>query len=125
MRPEVFVLDTSKIRVQGTGLINLKTNEIDFHLKPTPKSAQFFSLATPISVTGTILKPDIGVAPAGVVGTIFRQAFSVLTVPLQWLFTDNLEADGTKVCSSAMQWVDEDSSRLERNLTPLNSDGSN
>ena len=108
MRPDVFIIDTSKIRVQGAGMINLHTNEIDFHLKPTPKSAQFFSLAAPISVSGTILKPHIGVPTANIIGTIFRQAFSVVTVPLQWLFTDNLEEDGAKVCSAAMRWVDEE-----------------
>ena len=74
-------------------------------MKPTPKSAQFFSLATPISITGTIIKPDIGVTPAGVVSTIFRQAISVVTVPFQWVFSDKMEAGGKKVCSAAMQWV--------------------
>jgi uncharacterized protein involved in outer membrane biogenesis len=107
LQPDVFALDTSKMRVQGKGMVNFKTNEIDFHLKPTPKSAQFFSLATPISVSGSIIKPDIGVTTAGVFATVFRQAISIVTVPVQWLFTKNMEADGTKICSAAMQWVDE------------------
>ncbi len=105
MRPEVFVLDTSRMRVNGKGTVDFKTNEIDFILKPKPKRAQLFSLATPVAVTGSLLNPDIGVTTAGVVGTIFRQPISVITAPLQWLFTDNLEKDGTKVCSEAMQWV--------------------
>ena len=105
MQPEVFVLDTSKMRVSGKGTVNFKTNEIDFVLRPKPKRAQLFSLATPVAVTGSLLNPDIGVTTAAVVGTIFRQPISVITVPLQWLFTDNLEKDGTKVCSEAMQWV--------------------
>lgn len=125
IRPDVFVIDTSKIRVRGAGMVNFKTDEINFHLKPTPKSAQFFSLATPISVSGTILKPHIDVPTANIIGTIFRQAFSVVTVPLQWLFTDNLEVDGTKVCSAAMQWVDENSVGSEEKATPLKTNDSN
>ncbi len=105
MRPEVFVIDTSRMRVNGKGTVDFKTNEIDFILKPKPKRAQLLSLATPVAVTGSLLNPDIGVTTAGVVGTIFRQPISVITVPLQWLFTDNLETDGTKACSEAMRWV--------------------
>jgi hypothetical protein len=30
---------------------------------------------------------------------------SVVTVPFQWLFTENLEASGEKACSAAMEWV--------------------
>lgn len=108
MHPEVFILDTSKMRVQGKGEVDFKTNSIDFRMNPTPKSAQFFSLATPITVSGTIFDPDIGVTPAGVIGTLFRQAASIVTVPLKWVFSDSMEADGTKVCSAAMQWAQED-----------------
>ncbi|MEA3467034.1 MAG: hypothetical protein U9R57_02285 [Thermodesulfobacteriota bacterium] len=38
-------------------------------------------------------------------GTVFGLATSVLTVPYQWLFTDNMETDGDKACSAAMDWV--------------------
>ncbi|MEA3467033.1 MAG: hypothetical protein U9R57_02280, partial [Thermodesulfobacteriota bacterium] len=56
-------IDTSGLRVQGKGEINFKTNEIDFHMKPMPKSAHFFSLATPISVTGPFT--DLNLSPCG------------------------------------------------------------
>ena len=105
MDPEVFLLDTSRMRVNGKGTVNLKTNTIDFYLKPTPKSASFFSLATPISVSGSIFKPEISVATGAVLKTLFRQVTSVVTVPFQWLFTENLEASGEKACSAAMEWV--------------------
>jgi uncharacterized protein involved in outer membrane biogenesis len=104
MTPDIFLLDTSNMRVQGKGKVDFKTGEIDFHMNPTPKAAHFFSLATPITVSGTIFDPGIGVSATGVLGTIFRQAASVVTVPFQWIFTDNLEADGSEVCGAAMQW---------------------
>jgi len=105
MRPEVFILDTSAMRVQGEGEVDFKTNGIDFHLKPTPKSAHFFSLATPITISGTITEPHIGVTAGGVFGTIFRLATSMVTVPLQWIFSKNMEDDGHEACTDAMNWV--------------------
>jgi uncharacterized protein involved in outer membrane biogenesis len=118
MEPELFLLDTSNMRVNGKGVVNFRTNEIDFVLKPKPKSAQFFSLATPVAVTGSILNPDIGVTTAAVIGTIFRQPISIITVPLQWLFTSNLERDGKEVCSAAMQWVKEGSDEVGQETSP-------
>ncbi len=108
MQPELFLMDTSKIRVQGKGSVDLRTNTIDFHMKPTPKSASFFSLATPISVTGTIFSPDIGVTAGGIVQTVFRQAASLVTVPFQWLFSKKMEEDGAEVCGEAMRWAELD-----------------
>ncbi|OEU50175.1 MAG: hypothetical protein BA866_03280, partial [Desulfobulbaceae bacterium S5133MH15] len=105
MRPEIFLLDTSGLRVQGKGEINFKKNDITFHMKPTPKSAHFFSLATPVSVTGPFTDYKIGVTAGGVLGTVFGLATSVVTVPFQWLFTDNMETSGDKACSAAMEWV--------------------
>ncbi len=105
MHPEIFLLDTSRLRVQGKGEINFKTNDINFHMKPTPKSAHFFSLATPITVTGPFTDYTIGVTAGGVLGTVFGLATSVVTVPYQWLFTDNMASNGEKACSAAMDWV--------------------
>jgi uncharacterized protein involved in outer membrane biogenesis len=107
LRPGVFMLDTSKMRVEGKGEVNFKTNAIDFHMKPTPKSPHFFSLATPVSVSGTITDPHIGVSAGNVLKTVFRVMTSVVVVPFQKLFTDNMEPDGRKACSAAMGWVKE------------------
>lgn len=108
MQPETFVLDTSNMRVSGKGTVDVKNRKIDFTLTPTPKSAQFLSLSTPVAVSGSLQNPDIGVSTAGVIGTILRQPLSIISVPFQWLFTDNLERDGATVCSAAMQSVTTD-----------------
>ena len=105
LQPDIFMLDTTKIRVQGKGTVNFKTNAIDFHMKPTPKSAHFFSLATPVSVTGTITDPHIGVTAGSILKTVFGVVTSVVTAPFQMLFTDSMEPDGKKACSAGMDWV--------------------
>ncbi|MCG6892426.1 MAG: AsmA family protein [Desulfobacteraceae bacterium] len=107
VHPDVFLLDTTKMRVQGKGGINLKTDVIDFHMKPMPKSAQFFSLATPISITGSIGDAHIKVSAGGVLTTFFRAATSAITVPFQWLFSQSMAPDGQEACSKAMDWVKE------------------
>jgi len=101
------MLDTTKMRVQGKGTVDFKTDAIDFHMKPTPKSAHFFSLATPVSVSGTITDPHIGVTTDNILKTVFRVVTSVVTVPFSFLFTDSMEPDGRKACSAAMDWVKE------------------
>lgn len=103
--PEVFLLDTGRMRVQGKGYVNLQDESIDFHLIPTPKSPQFFSLATPVDVTGSIRDFHIGVSAGNVIGTVFRVISSVVTVPLQTIFTEDMAADGAEACSAAMAWV--------------------
>ena len=103
--PEVFLLDTSRMRALGEGYVNLKDESIDFHMKPTPKSPQFFSLATPVNVTGTIRDPHIGVSAGGVIGTVFRVVSGVITAPLQKIFTEDMAEDGVEACSAAMTWV--------------------
>ena len=105
MRPDVFVFDTSEMRVEGTGEVNFKTNAIDFHLVPLAKNPQFFSLATPVSVSGTITDFDIGVTAPDVLETVFRLLTSVVAVPIKKLFSENLDTDGRDVCTAAMDWV--------------------
>jgi hypothetical protein len=105
LTPDILMLDTTRVRVQGKGTVDFKTGAIDFHLKPTPKSAHFFSLATPVSVSGTILEPDINVTADNVLKTVFRVVTNVATVPIQRLFSANMEPDGREACSAAMDWV--------------------
>ncbi|MBL0382146.1 MAG: hypothetical protein JKP90_21540 [Desulfofustis sp. PB-SRB1] len=69
-------------------------------MRPTPKSPQFFSLATPINITGTIRDFHIGVSAGSVIGTAFRFVSSVITVPLQKILTNNMEPDGAACLQS-------------------------
>jgi len=107
MTPEVFILDTSRIHVEGKGTIDLKENSINFHLRPTPKSAHFFSVATPISISGNLFDPDIGVSAANVVATVFRMVTGIVTTPLKKIFMREIDPEGRSACDAAMAWVHE------------------
>jgi AsmA protein len=55
-----FVFDTTIVNIEGSGTINLKTEEMDFALKPRPKDRSIGSLRTSLHIRGTFSEPDIG-----------------------------------------------------------------
>ena len=55
-----FVFDTAIVNIEGSGTLNLKTEEMDFTLKPRPKDRSIGSLRTPLHIRGTFSEPDIG-----------------------------------------------------------------
>lgn len=105
MKPDVLVLDTSKIHIEGAGVVDFKANTIDIHLNPKPKSPKFFSLAIPVSVTGPLTDFHVGVSAHGVIESVFNLATGVVTVPFQKLFSKKQAEDGNESCDMAMVWV--------------------
>ena len=105
MYPKVLLMDTTSLLAHGIGDINFKTDTLNLQLTPIPKSPHFFSLATPINVTGSFYDYKIGPDLGDVAKTVARIATSIITVPAQWLFSKNLEKKGEKTCSEAMDWI--------------------
>ncbi|MFC1581064.1 AsmA-like C-terminal region-containing protein, partial [Thermodesulfobacteriota bacterium] len=66
-----LVMDTELMVVAGDGKINLKTEEIDLSLNPSPKkgvggvSLSFAELAKPFKLDGTLANPTLGIDPTG------------------------------------------------------------
>jgi uncharacterized protein involved in outer membrane biogenesis len=56
-----FVLDTDPVRVDGSGSINLRDETLDLKLQGKPKSFQLVRIRAPITVTGAMAKPHIGI----------------------------------------------------------------
>jgi hypothetical protein len=102
---DAILMDTSRMRVSGAGQADFEREALHLFLAPKPKSPQFFSLATPIEVTGTFTDFKVGVAPGGVADTLARQLFSIILVPLQKLTQPDLPRDGADVCVNAMREV--------------------
>jgi len=94
-----IVLDTSKMRVTGIGNANFDEETLSLRMRPQAKTAQFFSLATPIQVSGTFENFSIGVSPGDAFETVARLATSIIWVPLQKLSGKKLPADGADVCN--------------------------
>jgi len=102
LQPDVFVIDTTKIRICGKGQVDFKKESIDLKMAPTPKKPEFFSLATPVEVRGNFADFGVGIQAGGLIGTSVRFIASPVTVPLRRLFSKNLPADGGDVCGMAI-----------------------
>ncbi len=98
-----ILMDTSRMRVNGVGKVDFATEELAFRLAPKAKSPQFFSLATPVQVSGKITDFKIGVAGSDVLETVGRFLTSVFVVPIEMLTQKDLPRDGADVCANAMR----------------------
>ena len=102
LQPDVFLIDTTKIRICGKGQVDFKKETIDLKMAPTPKKPEFFSLATPVEVRGNFDDFGVGVQAGGLIGTTVRFIASPVTVPLRRLFSKDLPGDGGDVCGMAI-----------------------
>ena len=93
-----IIMDTSRMRVIGTGKADFLAENFNLHMRPQAKTAQFLSLATPIEVSGPFNKFKVGVSAGDIIGTVGRLTTSILWVPLQKLFGKKIPADGADVC---------------------------
>ncbi|MFY9943837.1 MAG: AsmA-like C-terminal region-containing protein, partial [Desulfobacterales bacterium] len=59
---EDFLLDTRRITVAGSGVLDLQTEALDLLLAPRPKRLSLVSLANPVAITGTLATPRVAVA---------------------------------------------------------------
>lgn len=100
---DAIFMDTSRMRVTGEGGADFAQESVNMRLAPKPKSPQFFSLATPVQVSGTFTGFKVGVAPGGVAETIGRQLFSLIVVPVQKLTAKEIPRDGSDVCSGSLR----------------------
>ncbi|GMQ74885.1 MAG: hypothetical protein BMS9Abin01_0125 [Gammaproteobacteria bacterium] len=98
-----LLLDTTNMQVGGEIKANFKTEKIDVFLKPQAKVPQFFSLATPVQVNGNFSDFGVSPAPGALVGTVIRMVTSIVTVPVERLFRENIPADGEAACAVAYQ----------------------
>lgn len=59
---EDLLLDTRRITIAGSGIIDLETEAIDIFIAPRPKRTSLISLAKPVEIKGTLGQPEVSVA---------------------------------------------------------------
>lgn len=96
-----ILLDTSRMRVAGRARVDFESESLSVDMAPKAKKPQFFSLATPVQVRGKLTAPKIGVSAGEVAGTAARFFASIITTPLQMLFSKEMPRDGADVCAGA------------------------
>jgi uncharacterized protein involved in outer membrane biogenesis len=104
-KSRVLLGDTGRLTLDGSGTINLKTEEIDIGLDTHTKVTNLLSLMPPIHAGGTLanpdFEPDVGAAAAGLVGNviddILRQPGNVLSS----IFGGDQTSAEQKICKAA------------------------
>jgi hypothetical protein len=91
------------MRVKGEGKVDFTAETVEFVLKPRPKTPQMFSAATPVKVSGTFSDFEVGMRTGAALGTVLRMTTSVVTAPVERLFTSRLPADGKDVCDAPVR----------------------
>ncbi len=91
------IMDTTRVRVNGRGEIDLGERSLDLKLKPRPKRRSLLSLATPVRIRGQNGEFDVRVTSSGVVWTFVRIGAYVYTLALEVLKRP-LPADGSDAC---------------------------
>ena len=61
LQAQRFVLDTDPVRIDGHGSVNLKDETMDLTIQGKPKSFQLMRLKAPITATGKLDSPRLGV----------------------------------------------------------------
>ena len=86
---EDLLLDTRRITIAASGLLNLGTEELDLIIAPRPKRASLVSLANPVRIRGTLAEPEVSVtripkgrrlAGAGLLAGLVNPAFLIFAL---------------------------------------------
>jgi uncharacterized protein involved in outer membrane biogenesis len=102
LRADNLAVDTSKIRICGSGEIDFREEDFDLVVAPTAKRPEFFSLATPLKVEGDFEGFEIGMQGGAIAAgttTAVRFVISPVTVPMKRLVRTDLPTDGADICS--------------------------
>jgi uncharacterized protein involved in outer membrane biogenesis len=100
---DAILVDTSRMRVTGKGGADFRDETLAFRLQPQAKSAQFFSLATPVDVAGTFTDFRVGPSVGDVLLTLGRFFGSLVVVPFEWLTEGPIPRDGADVCTDPLR----------------------
>jgi uncharacterized protein involved in outer membrane biogenesis len=63
-----FVFDTDVIQASGEGAINMKTETLDLRVTGHPKQLRLVRIRGPITISGSIARPQVGLDAKGVLG---------------------------------------------------------
>ncbi|MBI9078764.1 MAG: AsmA family protein [Pseudodesulfovibrio sp.] len=100
LTPDVFVIDTTVMRICGRGRVDFKRKRLDLDVRPSAKKAEYFSLATPLAVHGTFDDFQFGIARGGVFGTVVGFITSPIYVTARRLGGSSaMPLDGSDICS--------------------------
>lgn len=83
MQSRALVIDTTDTNIGGEGTISLREEALDLRFLAEPKDPSPLSGRTPITITGTLASPEVGIDPSGLVARgAAAAALGALLTPL-------------------------------------------
>lgn len=106
-RSRVLLADTGRITLDGSGTLNLKTEQLDLDLDTRTKVTNLLSLMPPVSVGGTLANPefapDVGAAAVGAVGNVIDDILRQPGNLIDSLFGGTSGSPDRKICAAAYE----------------------
>ncbi len=103
MQERSIFIDTTHMSIEAEASINFKTRYLDMLAAPQAKKPEFFSLATPVKVSGRFDDFGIHINMVRLTGTVVSFVTSPVHVPLRRIFAGKKPEDGKVACREAWQ----------------------
>ena len=101
MQERTIFIDTTNMSIEAAATINFKKRELSMLARPKAKKPEFFSLATPVKVSGKFDDFGIKMNIVRLTGTVASFVTSPLHVPLRRIFAKIRPEDGKEACRQA------------------------
>ena len=103
MEERVMFIDTTHMSIEGEAEIDFKKQQLKVQAKPKAKRPEFFSLATPVKVSGSFEDFGIGINKIHLTTSVVSFITSPVHVPLRRLFSGEAPEDGAEACREAWE----------------------
>lgn len=108
MQDRVVFADTSKMRVEGSAVVDFRQRTLDVRAGPKAKRPEFFSLAVPVGLSGSFDDFGVDINPIVLTGKAISFVTSPLHVPIRRIFRRGEPEDGAQACAQAWGATDLD-----------------
>ena len=103
MSSDKMLIDTSRLRIRGSGHADLASEELAFVFRPRAKGFAMFRLQTPLRVSGTLTDQRLYFARSDALESTLRWIASPILWPIERLTLGPLPADGADLCSDPLR----------------------
>ncbi|WP_028583857.1 AsmA family protein [Desulfogranum mediterraneum] len=103
MEDRILFMDTTHMSVEGSAHIDFKKQRLTLRATPQTKKPEFFSLATPIRVSGRFDDFGIGINTILLTHSLASFITSPIHVPLRRIFAGEVPEDGAEACRMAWE----------------------
>ena len=103
MQERTIFIDTTNMSIEAEATIDFKKRQLRMLASPKAKRPEFFSLATPVKVSGKFDDFGIGINVVRLTGTVASFVTSPVHVPLRRIFSTKKPEDGKVACREAWE----------------------